>query len=164
MNVDEYLEVRVDDQINWYNRKSLSNKKIYKILRIVEIAIAASIPFISGYINYYKKMIENLYPETPYLDNLIPIFIGFLGLTLAVIASILSLYKFHENWIEYRTTCETLKHEKYLFLTKTEPYNISNPFPLFVKRIENLISKEHSKWAQYIKTSSEEGKPSTPKG
>ncbi|MBC8146611.1 MAG: hypothetical protein H8E98_01335 [Bacteroidetes bacterium] len=46
-------------------------------------------------------------------------------------------------------TCEMLKHEKYLFLTKCAPYNLEDAFCLLVSRVENLISKENTQWSEY---------------
>ncbi|HFC76762.1 MAG TPA: DUF4231 domain-containing protein, partial [Candidatus Moranbacteria bacterium] len=46
---------------------------------------------------------------------------------------------------------ESLKHEKYLFLTKSEPYDIDEPFKLLVQRVESLISKENTNWSNYMK-------------
>ena len=63
----------------------------------------------------------------------------------------LGLFQYQELWTGYRTTCEALKQEKYLFLTRTEPYDEIEPFPLFVQRIENLISTEHSNWIQRMR-------------
>ena len=76
-----------------------------------------------------------------------------MGLLITIITGVVTLYKFQENWIEYRTTCETLRHEKFLFLTQTDPYDIEDPFNLLVHRVENLISKENTQWAQHIKMS-----------
>jgi len=141
MNSDEYISKRVDDQIEWYSSKSQSNQHWHKRLKILEITCAATIPLLSGYLS----------PET--MELRLPI--GFLGLLIAVIAGVLSIFKFQENWIEYRTTSEMLKHEKFLFLTRTSPYNISDPLPLLVSRVESLISKENTNWAQYIKSTKE---------
>ena len=58
----------------------------------------------------------------------------------------------HENWLEYRTTCESLKHEKYLFLTRTEPYDSNAAFALLVRRVESLLSKENSAWARHARS------------
>jgi hypothetical protein len=44
-----------------------------------------------------------------------------------------------------------LKHEKYLYLTKTEPYDGEDAFNELVKRVEDMISKENTRWSQYIK-------------
>lgn len=88
---------------------------------------------------------------------------GILGTAVVIIASFVSLNQYQENWIQYRATCETLRHEKYLFLTHTEPYNSDNPFPLFVQRIESLISKENTAWSQYMRSGAEAAKPSQEK-
>ncbi len=50
MTQEEYLQERVDDQIEWHDKKSAWNQKCYKRLRILEIVAAASIPFLTGLI------------------------------------------------------------------------------------------------------------------
>lgn len=77
--------------------------------------------------------------------------IGTLGVLIALAAAAGSLFKFHENWIQYRTTAEQLKHEKFLFLTGIRPYDDEERFASLVQRIESLISKENSAWAQVAK-------------
>jgi len=103
---------------------------------MVEIIAAASIPLLVGYAD---SMVE------------LKVVVGILGLLVAVIAGLLGLYQFQENWSGYRTTCEGLKQEKYLFLTKTQPYDQGDSFSLFVQRVENVISKEHLTWSQYMR-------------
>ena len=141
---EDYLKDRVDDQIDWYDRRSQSNQKWYKWLRLIEIIAAASIPFVAGYMSD-----SALWPK---------VIAGSLGLIVAIITAIVGLYNFQEHWVEYRTTCESLKHEKFLYLTKTEPYNIEEPFPLFVKRVESLISTENTKWSQHVRSQKKEEK------
>jgi hypothetical protein len=55
-----------------------------------------------------------------------------------------------EHWIEYRATAESLRKEKFLFLTQTEPYDKDAAFHLLVQRVEALLSKENTDWAQSI--------------
>ena len=140
MEEEEYLENRLDDQINWYDRKSIQNQKTYKMLQLILIVSAASIPFISGYVD---KLV--------YLQYLL----GAIGVLVAAITGLISLYKFQENWTSYRTTCESLQHEKYLYLTKSNPYIGKNAFNLLVQRVEMLISKENSSWAEVMKKTEE---------
>jgi hypothetical protein len=48
---------------------------------------------------------------------------------VAAIAGLITLIKFQENWTEYRTVSETLKFEKFLFLSKAGPYKeMKDPF------------------------------------
>lgn len=135
MTPDQYLDQRVADQIAWYDRRSRANQRAFHGLRSIEVVAAASIAALAGHANS---------------DNYLPIVVAALGLAVAVIAAVVSLFRFQENWTEYRITCEALRHEKFLFLTGTDPYNVEQPFPLLVQRIESLISKEHSNWAQYM--------------
>ncbi len=72
-----------------------------------------------------------------------------------VIAAIISLNQLQENGVKYQTTCEALKHEKFLYLTRAEPYQAEAPFPLFAQRVESLISKENSDWSQCVAASLE---------
>ncbi|HEY3129303.1 MAG TPA: DUF4231 domain-containing protein, partial [Acidobacteriota bacterium] len=78
----------------------------------------------------------------------IKIAIGGLGVVVAVIASLLGLLHFQEHWLEYRATAESLKKEKFLFLTQTEPYDKNDAFHLLVQRVEALLSKENTGWIQ----------------
>jgi hypothetical protein len=134
LNPSEYLEQRVRDQINWYDKKSLWNQRWFKRLRIFEIVAAAMIPLLTAV------------PDVPYMKYVI----GGLGVIITVVAGILALFQFQERWTEYRTTCESLKKERFLFLTKAEPYAVGDGFPVFVQRIETLISKENTSWSQSL--------------
>lgn len=132
MDINEYIEKRVNDQIGWYDKKSVYCQKMYKRMQITEIILAALIPLLSA----YSK------------NCVIAIVVGLFGSVIAVIESITKLNKYHENWIEYRTTCELLRYQKYLYETHSSPYNqdeetIEN---LFVRNIENIISSENNKW------------------
>jgi len=138
MNEVGYIEQRVENQIIWYDEKSQFNQRWFKRLQVSVILASATIPFLVGIL--------------PSESIWLKVIVGSLGLIVAAAASILGLYKFQENWIEYRTTCESLRHEKFLFLTKTDPYNTEDPFHLFVERVEGLISKENTDWSKYQKT------------
>jgi len=137
VDANEYIEQRVDDQIGWYDRKSKRAQVWFKTLRVVEVVCAAAIPLIAGFdiFGCWSTLVVSV-----------------LGAVIAVCAALIGLGNYQENWVEYRTTCESLRHEKYLFLTKTEPYDVSEPFGLFVQRVEGLVSKENSVWSQHIRS------------
>lgn len=138
MKEQDYLDLRLEDQINWYDKKSKFNQKMYKRLVLIEIILSVSIPFFASYIN----------DENP----VVKVTIGIIGVSIALIAGVMNLYKFHENWISYRTTSETLKHEKYLYLTKSGIYkeneSQNTPYSSLVQRVESIISKENTNWQQ----------------
>jgi hypothetical protein len=133
ISADEYIEQRLDDQINWYDQKSSTNQIWFKRLRFAEIVAAAIIPFLSGFAGGSLA---------------IKIAIGALGVVVAVIASLLALLHFQEHWINYRAKAEALKTEKFLFLTQTQPYDKEDAFHLLVQRVEALLSKENTEWLQ----------------
>ena len=133
MAPEEYVEQRLNDQIVWYDRKSSTNQSWFKRLRFAEIVAAAIIPFLSGFAGNSLS---------------IKIAIGALGVLVAVVASLLGLLQLQVHWIEYRATAESLRREKFLFLTQTEPYDKDNAFHLLVQRVEALLSKENTDWTQ----------------
>ncbi len=120
--------LRLDDQIKWYDDHSTRNQRFFKWLKFIEIIAAATIPFSSG-------------------ANAPAILTGGLGVLIVVLEGLQQLNQYHHNWIIYRSTCEELRHEKYLYLGKAGPYEAAEtPYTLLTERIEALISKEHAKW------------------
>ena len=133
MNIEEYLNQRVDNQIEWYDKKSQAAQKWYKRLQIAEIILASLIPLLSGFSTYNKY---------------VAFVVGGFGAIIAIIESISKLNKYHENWIQYRATCEMLKYQKYLYLTKSSPYNDNDETVenVFIRNIESIVSSENNQW------------------
>ena len=122
---------RLEDQIGWYDRKSISNQRMYKRIKMMEIVAAAVIPFL-GALNP---------PRVGWWT-------GGLGVLITVLEGMLHLNQYQQNWIAYRSTCESLKHEKYVYLAKASPYaGVGDPRALLAERVESLVSQEHAKWA-----------------
>lgn len=129
---DPILE-RLEDQISWYDRKSTSNQRIFKRIKVTEIVAAALIPFLAAG--------QQKIPWAVWIT-------AALGLIVTVLEGLLHLNQYQQNWISYRSTCEALKHEKYLYLGNAGPYaTAQNPHSLLAERIESLVSQEHAKWA-----------------
>lgn len=128
VNEEDYFEQRLDDQINWYDTKSIKCQKKYKSLKRIEITFATSIP-----------VIASIFPSTTV--------ISILGGGIALIEGWLTLSKYHENWIEYRSICELLKQEKYMYLTNSGVYINERSLNYLVERVESIISKENVNWA-----------------
>nr|DAK21629.1 MAG TPA: Protein of unknown function (DUF4231) [Caudoviricetes sp.] len=131
MDKDSYLEERLNNQIKWYDTKSTYHQHRFKILKYTEVSMGFLIPLIS-----IAK----------------PINFEFFSATCAgamlLCESFISISKHHDNWIDYRRTAESLKHEKYMFLTGTGVYkNEKDDFALLVERCETIISSENINWA-----------------
>ena len=136
MDADEYLQQRVDDQITWYSTKATRNKHRYFALRTLELFAALSLPAFAAW-----GAINEEFPL-----ELVVVVAGFV---VASAAGLLTLTKFQENWLQYRTTAESLKHHKFRFQTQAPPYS-EGKLGEFVNNVEALISDENTDWAQYI--------------
>lgn len=136
MAPQEYIEQRVDDQIKWFSAKSRWNQDWFKRLRLWELILAATIPFLAAYAD---------------ADLYVKLAVALVGVTIAVLAGVLALYRFQELWIEYRATAESLKREKILFETQVGPYKDGDAFERFVTRIETILGAENSQWANATK-------------
>jgi hypothetical protein len=122
---------RLEDQIAWYDRKSLASQKMFKRIKTVEILAAAIIPFLASLKLPLSAMVT-----------------AGLGVLITVLEGMLHLNQYQQNWISYRSTCESLKHEKYTYLGKAAPYaSVPDPHALLAERIESLVSQEDAKWA-----------------
>ncbi len=130
---------RLEDQIAWYDRKSTASQHTFKRIKVTEIVAAALIPFLAvfraGYVTYLTAG---------------------LGVLITVLEGLLHLNQYQQNWTSYRSTCEELKHEKFVFLGNAAPYaNVADPRALLAERIESLVSQEHAKWASVQQDSKE---------
>lgn len=119
---------RLEDQITWYDKKSGLAQRRFKWLKGAQLVAAATIPVVA----------------TLGVHAAIP---AALGALIVVLEGIQQLNQYQQNWNAYRSTCELLKHEKFLFLARAGPYSASNNAnAVLADRIEGLISQEHAKW------------------
>lgn len=120
---------RLEDQIGWYDRKSRESQRWFKRIKVVELIIAAALPTLAA-LGASAAVVS------------IP------GSLIVVFEGLLHLFQYQEHWITYRSTCEALKHERYLYLATAGPYAAApSPTALLAERIEGLVSQEHAKWA-----------------
>jgi hypothetical protein len=119
---------RLEDQLDWYDRKSLAAQRMYKRLKVLQLIFAAAVPVAAaagapGWIT------------------------AALGGVVLVLEGLQQLGQYQQNWITYRSTCESLKHEKYLYLAQAGPYTEpASANRALAERLEGLVSQEHAKW------------------
>ncbi|CCL24707.1 DUF4231 domain-containing protein [Clostridioides difficile] len=133
MSEEQYLENRVNKQINWYSSKSSNIKKKFFTIQVIEIIIAGIITALS------KFSFEN-----EHIADIITI----LSIVVIIFSSLRNLFKWQDLWIKYRYTAELLKREKFLFLTRTNIYINENAFNLFTERIEDILNRENENWTE----------------
>lgn len=128
---------RLEDQIAWYDRKSATHQRWYKALKIVTMTSGVLVPVFS----------------TAAWGP--PQIVAALGVVIVLSEGLQQLNQYQANWIAYRSTCESLKHEKFLYLGQAGPYASSEkPRLLLAERIEGLVSQEHAKWVSTQEQSS----------
>ena len=119
---------RLEDQVGWYDRKSQSAQRAFKRLKVLQLVAAAAVPVVAAA------------EASPWLTA------AFGGVVL-VLEGVQQLGQYQNNWITYRSTCEALKHEKYLYLAGAGPYrNSEDPSVVLAEHVEGLVSQEHARW------------------
>lgn len=132
---------RLQGQIEWYDRQSGRNQKAFKRLKICTITAAALIPLLATIVR-------------------IPWLTAGLGVCIVVLEGLQQLNQYQSNWIAYRSTCESLNHEKYLYLAKAGLYaSAHDPHALLAERVEASVSQEHAKWKSSREQTKEVGAP-----
>src|SRR5262249_24805828 len=116
---------RLEDQIEWYGRKSSFNQRRFKVLKAAQLLTAAAIPVVAT-LDLHAAVAAAL------------------GASIVVIEGLIQLNQYQQNWVSYRSTCEALLHEKYLYLAHAGPYAeaADGGVPMLADRIEGLISQE----------------------
>lgn len=120
---------RLEQQIKWYDDNSGKAQRYFKLGRYFVIAASAAIPI--AVLTDHKMLTASL------------------GALIAISEAVQHINQWHHNWITYRSTCEALRHEKYSYIERADPYDMGDgqaARKLLVERVESLISTEHSKW------------------
>ncbi len=119
---------RLQEQIAWYDRKSQVCQQRFKALKILQIVTAAAIPVAVA---------------VSAEDWLVAV----AGALIVVLEGLQQLEQYQQNWTTYRSTCEQLKHEQFLYLAGAGPYReAADRDALLAEHVESLVSQEHAAW------------------
>ena len=131
-----YLQERLEDQLTWLSKVSRGNKRAFLRLRLLQILLGASITIFS-----------------PFAARFVwgSLVVSLAGGGVAVAGSVLALHRPQENWLRYRGLAQALKHEKYLFITGTPPYDVpETAFQRLVSTCEALMAAESNQWIRQM--------------
>lgn len=131
-----YIENRVLDQVDWYNKKSARNQVLFKRWMITSIVLSAFIPILT------------LLSDIP-CSILIKISITAISSAVTAISAIISLYHFQDLWVQYRANCEILQSILHRYLTKTGEFRNAtedDALNLLVMSCEEYMTKEFQTW------------------
>lgn len=123
---------RLEDQIAWYDDKSVHCQKWYKWLKFIQISLAVLIPVMSHFDPAIARWATSV-----------------AGALIAVLEGMQHLNQYSTLWVTYRATAERLKHEKFLFLSAAGPYKgqpEAERLVALAERVEEHVSTEHANW------------------
>jgi hypothetical protein len=98
---------RLDKEILWYEKKANRNLREFHSLKTLQIFLGSAIPIFSLVVpsDWWARVVT-----------------GVSGTTIAAIEAFLQLGHTEQNWHRWRSTAETLKRERALFLQAAGPY------------------------------------------
>jgi Protein of unknown function (DUF4231) len=130
------LMERIDRRIAWYDRNARRSQFLFKGFKVLTLLAAAAIPFGAG-----------LSAADIGSAGVATFAIGLLGAAIVVVEGFQQLFQWQQNWLNYRSTCETLERERSLFLARAGSYaGVRGPHARFAERAEAIMAQEHSKW------------------
>ena len=112
-DVDNYIKSRLDDQIQWYEQKANTSKLRHRELQRIIIIASGIIPIVSlaaSASGDWWKLIGLLIT-------------AILGCIITIATAFTEMEKYFESWILYRTTAESLRREKLLFMNDAGEYS-----------------------------------------
>lgn len=124
--------LRLENQLKWYDGKSLHSQQWYKRMKLAQVVLAMLIPVMSLLPADFAKWATAVS-----------------GIVIALLEAVQQMNQYSTLWVTYRATAERLKHEKFLFLSSAGPYRgLTEPERLIqlAERVEEHVSTEHANW------------------
>lgn len=126
----EYVETRLGQYQQWYDRKAVRCKAVHLRMRTVSVVGGALVPALVNLDSAFSRIGATV-----------------LSLLVVVCVSLESVYRYREQWKNYRSTEQLLGHERIYFETGVGPYNgmsEADAFTTLVSRVEKAIASENS--------------------
>ncbi len=125
----DYLTRRLEQQRQWHSEKAAWNKRWFYRTETATLVAAAAIPVVNlVFVNHPSRA---------------GVLSALLGGVVVVAAAVGKLFKFHENWLQYRTLVETLDREKEFYSNAAADYadpDETRRNQLLVERVENILA------------------------
>lgn len=119
---------RLKSQLQWYDARSESAQSAYRRVKVAQLVVGALVPVV--------VLLPGVNPVIP----------AGLGAVVVLLEGLQQLYQWQTNWVQYRSTAESLKHEMFLFLAASGPYRGEDRARVLAERVEGLVSQEHARW------------------
>ncbi|MFD8098768.1 DUF4231 domain-containing protein [Nocardia fluminea] len=117
---------RLIEQLRWYSARSRSAQRWYKAVKVVQICIGAIVPVLAMQAS--------------------AVVTAAVATVVVAAEGMQQVFQWHANWLRYRATAESLKYEKYMFLSATGPYASAPGRSTLAQRIEAIAKQETLRW------------------
>ena len=144
---EEYVAERLNQEIDYYNKSAGKAKQRYLQMRAITVIGGALVP-----------VLVNV--DLPYVN----IVTTAISLVVVLFVSLETVYRYREQWTNYRTAEQNLRNEYFLFTSRSGAYaELDEPvaFTLFVNRVEGAIDAESASTLR-VMTTLTESKASAP--
>lgn len=127
---EKYRKDRYEKAIAWYDKRAIWNRRAFQIFQWATVILASLTPVLIVVGEGWTRWLA----------------VG-VAVSVAITTGALKAFKYEGNWINYRTTCETLRKEVHFFEAGVQGYGaVEDKHSLFVERVESLISRENTLW------------------
>ncbi|MFI0925434.1 DUF4231 domain-containing protein [Streptomyces sp. NPDC021012] len=130
MTPQRYIETRLAQYQGWYDVKATRMKAMHLRMRTVSVVGGALVPVFVNLDLGFARVTATV-----------------LSVVVVAAVSLESVYRYREQWKNYRSTEQLLGHERVYFETKVGPYhNLGKreAFSVLVARVEKAIANENS--------------------
>ncbi|RII13041.1 hypothetical protein DSC45_24635 [Streptomyces sp. YIM 130001] len=124
------MDGRLTQYQAWYDKKAVKTKAMHLRMRTVSVVGGALVPVLVNLDLSFAKLTATV-----------------LSLVVVGSVSLESVYRYREQWKNYRSTEQLLAHERVYFETKVGPYrelSDDEAFTTLVARVESAIANENS--------------------
>ena len=135
---EQYIDTRVRQYQDWYNKRAIQYKNRHLWMRAFTVIGGGVVPVLIN----VETGVNGL---TGF--SVVKPFVTLVSLLVVVMVSLESVFHYREQWRNYRSTEQALAHEHFQFVTKVGPYKglgDDEAFRLFVERSENAIISENA--------------------
>ncbi|MFC9591575.1 DUF4231 domain-containing protein [Streptomyces sp. NPDC056944] len=130
MTPQRYMETRLAQYQGWYDAKATRMKAMHLRMRTVSVVGGALVPVFVNVDLDFARITATV-----------------LSVVVVAAVSLESVYRYREQWKNYRSTEQLLGHERVYFETEVGPYhNLGRreAFAVLVSRVEKAIANENS--------------------
>jgi hypothetical protein len=147
-----YVKRRVQDQEVWHANKATWNKQRYYASEVATMLAGALIPIVNVWVADDAWTVRVLS--------------AILGSVVLISAGLAKLFKFQENWLQYRAIAESLGREREMYSGKVGDYAVAaeNAEALLIERVEGLLASTTSQFIATHRAPSSEARSSEPVG